>query len=164
MHKNWVDSQVYFLTKVVRSHDRDLFAERSHLGHINIMRKSKRVELAYSDESQVLQVYKETAQLVFPLTENWTVGSRPVDWGSEVVLNRLKQHDSWNNERLLKEIEESEEKARVSKERDRRNQDEAWLADNHSKFKKSFSDVRVANFDKSERRRRRYEKNLEIKS
>lgn len=160
---SWADSQVLFINKVVRAHDRDLFAERSRLGHINIMRKAKRTETVEIDENTSLAVLKDSAQFVFALTENWTVGSRPVDWGAEVVLDRLKQHDAWNNERLLKELEEAEEKALESKKRDLKNQNEAWLSDNHSMFKKTFSDVRVANMDKSERRRRRYEQRINNK-
>jgi hypothetical protein len=87
-----------------------------------------------------------------------------VDWGAEVVLNRLKQHDAWNNEQLLLELEKAEQKARESKERDLKNKNEAWLSDNHSRFKKAFSDIRTANFDKSDRRKRRFEKNQELKN
>jgi len=160
---SWSDSQVLFMNKVVKAHDRDLFAERSHLGHINIMRKAKVAEPVIVDDNLALVNVRESGQFVFALTLYWTSSPPPREWGAEVVLSRLKQHDAWNNERLLRELEEAEEKAKESKEREIKNKNEAWLADNHSRFKKAFSDVRVANMDKTERRRRRFEQRLEFK-
>ena len=81
-------------------------------------------------------------------------------WGGEVVLQRLKKHDIHNNRQLFDEIEDRIHKVKESKDRDMKNKTEAWLADNHSKFKKSWSDVRVANMDMTERRRRRYESRI----
>lgn len=160
----WSDSELRFINKVVKAHDRDLFAERSHLGHIRIMRKSKRSEVFLAADNTVMSVYRDAPQFVCALTDDWTANGSPVSWGSEVVVNRLKKHDVWNNEALFADIEKEQQRAEESREKDLRNKNEAWLSDNHGLFKKAFNDVRVANFDKSERRRRRFDKNLELKN
>lgn len=156
---NWEDSQVRFITKVVRSHDRALFARRSRLGHIDIMRRATRAE-AFAVGSDVVVNFKESPQLVFSLTDNWTANGKPVNWGSEVVLQRLQKIDAWNRADFLRELEEQDRKAKESADRDRKNRDEAFLYDMHGQFKETFKDVRVANMDKTEKRRRRFEQRL----
>lgn len=164
MSTHWSDSQVRFITRVVRSHDRDLFAERSHLGHVRIMRKAYRAVAYDMGDGNNLIYNEDSPQFIFALTDNWTANGKPRDWGALVVLERLKKHDSWNNEALLAELEKEEEQAEAVKEKDFKNSNEAWLADNHKKFKESFKDVRIANFDKSDRRRRKFDARMELKS
>lgn len=164
MSMHWTDSQVRFMTKVVKAHDRDLFAERSHLGYIRIMRKSCRHEVYDMGDGAVLVAQRDSSQFVCALTDDWSAGGRPVEWGALVVLERIKKHDVWNNEALFAELEKEEEQRVERQERDLKNKNEAWLADQHQNFRKAFSDIRIANFDKSDRRRRKFEKRMESKS
>lgn len=159
---NWVDSEVRFMTKVVRAHDRKLFAERSRLGHINIFRQSYRTEVYEVDGCTVTNL-KRNPQLICALTDNWTANGNPVRWGAEPVLAHLREIDAWNRADFLESLERQEEKARESADRDRRNRDEAWASEARPIFKEAFKDIRVANMDKTEKRRQRLEKKLESK-
>ena len=156
----WGDGQTKYVTRVVKEHDRELYAERSHLGHINVYRKNKRFNPVCDFEGVLCYSVVSSPDYVFSLTDTWTANGSPVDWGGEVVLARLKKHDLHTNEMLFKELDDGMQKVEKSKERDFNNKTEAWLADNHSKFKKAWSDVRVANLDKSEKRRRLHDKRI----
>lgn len=162
--KNWADSEVRFINRTVRAHDRDLFAERSHLGYIRIMRRSYQAVAYDMGGGDVIVDHQYSPQFVFALTDDWTANGSPRDWGAMVVLDRLRKHDAWNNEALFAELEKEEKEAEERKERDFKNSNEAWLADQHSTFKEAFKDVRIANFDKSDRRRRKFEKRMEFKN
>lgn len=158
---NWIDSEVRFLNRVVKAHDRKLYCERSHLGHIKLMREAY-YGFPHDVDGHVVYFLKRRDQFIFALTDDWTVGGKPVSWGSQVVLDRLQKHDAWNRS-VLKELEEQDQKREESKDRARRNQNEAWAYEAHAKFKKQFSDIRTANMDKSDRRRRNFEKRMEFK-
>lgn len=159
----WQDSQTKFIDRVVRSHDAELYAERSNNGYIAIYRQGRRFDSVYEVGSHKIVTFRDAPQFVFALTDNWATTGAPREWGSEVVLERLKKHDLHNNELLFAEIERSEELRAKRKENDLKNQNEAWLADNHGRFKRAFSDINTSCFDKSDRRRRRFDKSNEIK-
>lgn len=157
------DSRTKYISRIVRRHDRDLFARRNRQGQVLVLRRSKRMDLAYKNETQKIYLVQESPQYVFALTDNWNTTGRPIDWGGEVVLKRLKEHDTQANEALLEELEKADTKASEAKEKEFKTQTEDWLADNHSKFKRAFSDVRVSDMDRSEKRRKRFEKNQILK-
>lgn len=164
MKANWTDSQVRFIDRTVKAHDRDLFAERSHVGYIRVMRKACKFEQYDMGNGDVLSVQKDSPQLVFCLTDTWTANGKPIDWGALVVLDRLKKHDVWNNEALFAELEREEEEEERRQERNIMNSTEAFLSESHKDFKETFKDVRTCNFDKTDRRRRKYEKRMNLKS
>lgn len=154
----WQDSEVKYMDRVAKEHDKELFALRNSQGIINIMRRSKRQIVVYQDNEETMYLVEDMPQYVFSITENWATTGRPVRWGAEVVLSRLKSHDIQTNEAFFRQMEEQERRLEESKTRDLKNSNEAWLSDNHSRFKKAFNDIRVANMDKSDsRRRKRFE-------
>lgn len=143
------DAHCRLINRIVKGHDRDLSATRSHLGMIVIDRKAS---------------VSAPAQRVFALTDDWTMNGKPRDWGAEVVLDRLKKHDLATNTRLMQDLEEREEELAKQKERDLENKNEAWAYEYHRTFKETFKDTLTHSMDKSERRRQRFEKSREIKS
>ena len=84
---------------------------------------------------------------------------RPVEWGAENVLNKLRAIDGWNRD-LIREIEESNEKVEKSKDRDLDNQIEAWAYDARDAFKKDFSQFNTSSVAKKDRRRIKTKKEL----
>lgn len=157
-----IDSYTRYITKVVKAHDRELYARRSHLGHVSIFRKAKRWDLAGQDSTGKFFNLVDAPHHVFALTDNWSVNGKPRTWGGEVVLRRLQKLDSWNREQVVDEIIDQMEEADRIKQKDFRNQTEAFFADKHSVFKEAFKDIRTSGMDMSERKRRRREKKLEI--
>lgn len=158
------DSRSKYIARVVKSYDPSLTAFRMSSGAVGVYKTSKKFDAFYEDEETKYMILKDVLNFVFALTENWSMHGLPVDWGTDIVLERLKKIDSWNNKRLMDDFEEKERLAKESKQKDMNNQNEAWLYENREKFKKDFSYIRTCNMDKTEKRRINKEKSLEIKS
>lgn len=133
------DSRIRTLTKHLRAHDSLLYATSHKEGRIDVYRKSS--------------LSSSPPHLVFPLTENWTLNSRPVEWGIEVILARINAHDLWRDDCFLESISEANDKVDEGKERDRRNNTEAFLYDFKSQFARATNDVNTSCLDKFDRRR-----------
>lgn len=129
------------LTRHLKRYDRDLFAARNLKGTMCVWAKQKRVEKVIDNLSAV----KEGRYLVMSLTDTWGVSGKPIPWGIEVVLNRLKALDLSRNENIFKDIEREDEKVEESEKRDFSNTVESFLYDYRSEFKKSFNDVNTSN-------------------
>jgi hypothetical protein len=164
MKAKWGDSQTKFINRVVKAHDHELYAERGSDGTIRVLRKGKRFVKFFQDDSNTYYTVMDSPQFVCALTHNWLSNGIPRDWGSEVLIKRLKYHDVWNNEDLFAKLDRDSDKRAESKKRDWLNNAESWLSDQYSHIKKSWSDINTANMDKTERRRRRFEANREFKN
>jgi hypothetical protein len=151
------DSRVKFIDRVVKGHDRELMARRNNEGKILILRQSKRFVPFHQSENETYFHLVDSPHLVCALTDSWSVSGKPVEWGSMPIIERLKLHDVWNNEEFIRRFEEYEDNLEKSKARQMRNQNEAFLGEVHSKFKKDWKDINTSNMDKSESRRRLYE-------
>jgi len=90
---------------------------------------------------------------VFSLTDNWTLTGKPVEWGSEPILARLKAMDLWNSGVGLEEMFEHNDKVELSKERARKNNIESFLLDFRRQFAKTFDGVNTANLKKIDKRK-----------
>ena len=124
------------LNKGIKRYDRDLFVKESHTGKAQVFRK---------------QGFNK--QYVMSLTQDWSANGIPVKWGLLPVIQRLKEIDVWNNEKLFEDMEREHEKDRESKARDRQNQNEDFARELRDSFKKTFNDVNTANLEKIDRRR-----------
>jgi SOS response regulatory protein OraA/RecX len=138
-----MDTRVKSLTRALKAYDYKLFAQRRRDGVICVMRDS---ELRLS-----------CPNFIMALTNNWTVEGRPVEWGIEVVINRLKAHDLWNNDTFVTNWLKEEEKETESRDKARRNSIESFLYDFRSQFAKATNDINTGNFDKKNDPRRRKE-------
>lgn len=138
------------ITSVIKSHDYMLYCERSMDGKLCVYRKGTRVETYYLDDSTVVHSVRSTPHFIFALTDTWKMDGRPVDWGIEPIMARLKAIDLWNRD-LAGEIEEREKRDEKSRERAARNSIEDFLYDFRSQFKKTFNDVNTASLDKRKR-------------
>lgn len=142
---------------MIKEHDDKLFAKRLDDGRVCIYRKNKRFK-AYVFENTAIYHAVSAPDFVFALTHDWTFNGIPRDWGSEVILKRLREHDIHSNERLFAQLDAEQEKLAQSRDRKIKNETEAFLADQHSRIKKHWGDVRYANFDM--RKDRRAKKNI----
>lgn len=118
------------MTSALKRHDSCLYAQETHLGRIDIYRKSQ-----YGDHPP---------HFVFALTEDWTPKGVPVTWGVDVVLNRLKAHDLWRDDTFVERWITQHEKREESERRSFRNNVESFLYDFRSEFKKATSDINTS--------------------
>jgi hypothetical protein len=91
-----------------------------------------------------LKVLKVDPYLVMALTDTWSVSGEPVEWGVDVVLNRLKAIDLSKNPDIFKDMDELDEKVEERKQKDMSNSIESFLYDFRSQFKKTFNDINVS--------------------
>lgn len=142
-----MDCKVTNLNRSLKWIDRELYAKRENTGAIHIYRKHK-TYVPYKWDKGTLFYQVDCPFLIFPLTEDWTVRSKPVDWGTEPVVDRLKMIDAWNRPQLFRDLEQQSEKVDEGKKRDQYNRAEAFMYDFHSQFKKTFSDVNTSQMSK----------------
>jgi len=142
-----VDTAVRNLNKTISRYDRELFAKRDGLGMIRVLRKAQRF-LSYSFDGAILHYAVSTPSDVFCLTDNWTIRGRPVEWGIEPVLARLKAIDVWSHPEIQEELIKNIQKSDLSERRDLRNNIESFLLDFRKQFAKAFNDINTSTLDK----------------
>ncbi len=130
------------ISRALKQHDSCLYAQETKPGRIDVYRKS--------------QFGGHPPNLVFSLTENWLVTGRPVPWGIDVVLNRLKAHDLWRDDRFVERLIEDQEKEEESKTRDFRNNVESFLYDFRRQFQKATNDINTSTLNKDFPERKRH--------
>lgn len=126
------------MDKALKAHDSLLFLQETKPGRFDVYRKS--------------QTGANPPHFIFPLTDTWKPDGKPVDWGIEVVLNRLKAHDMWNDKSFIATLPELHEKEAESKDRARRNDIESFLYDFRSQFHRATSDINTSLMDKKIRK------------
>lgn len=127
-------------TRVLKRYDKDLFVKHNRDGVMCVFRKHKRYEpVCVDDNFKILNLITDK-QYVCALTENWTLSTKPRQWGIDHVLNKIRQMDLQLNEHLLAELDAHNEKVDESEKRSFRNETEAFFADNRSQFVKTFDE------------------------
>lgn len=152
------DQRLIRLNQRLKNYDSALYAKRNFGGMICVYRKNYRPYLAYEEGNTRLYDLMFSPHFVMALTDNWKTSGAPREWGSEVILNRLRLMDAWEDQRLLEKMDKENEKLRESKQRDFRNKTEDFLYDAHSRIKKSWSDINTATLSKDETRKRKLDK------
>ena len=122
------------LNKQLKSHDSELFCQETRAGRIDVYRKSK--------------WGSKPPEFIFCLTEDWTVNSRPVPWGNDVVINRIKAHDLWRDDNFIEEVLADQEKEPERQEKALRNSIESFLYDFRRQFARATDSVNTANLKK----------------
>lgn len=138
------------ITKAVREYDRELYAEYSH-GRIDILRKTY-TYVPYDVDGVTILVCKEEPYRVLCLTDTWNAWGKPVDWGIEPIMAKLRRSDLWKRD-IASEVVSHNEKIKETKSRDMKNNLEGFLSDNRSKFKRAFGDINTSLLDKKKDRR-----------
>lgn len=118
------------LNRVLSSYDRNLYSQCLRYPRIDIYRKS---DYAMSPP-----------HFLFALTDNWKVDGRPVEWGIELVLDRIRANDLWRDDSFVENYLKLTDKWKESKERDRKNNMESFLYDFRSEFHKATKDINTA--------------------
>jgi len=140
------------ITKAIKKHDPSLFCDENHEGKLCIYRKSSTYDLFDFDGTKLF-VTRPFRQYVCALTDNWNELGRPVDWGIEPIVCRLKAIDLASNPRLFEDLIQGYEKAKESEERDFKNNVESFLLDFRKQFARTFNNVNISTLEKTDRRR-----------
>ncbi len=148
------------ITRSLKRYDRDLFCAPASDGVLCVYRKHKRVTPVWEHEDFTLSSVIEDKQLIFALTDNWSRRGTPRAWGTDFILNRLREIDAQANERLLEDFEKAEVRAQESKDRDLTNHLEAWASDSRRAFAKATDDILVHSLSKDEPRKRRKDRSI----
>ena len=133
-----MDSVTRRLTKAVKEHDSLLYVERDNHGGMNLWRKDYRKEF-FSYNGNTYSYMVSSPYFVLRLSDDWTTRGRPVEWGVEPLLHRIRSIDLWNKDSESSNVEKSQIKAMESKDREIKNMHEAMTSEMHSSFKKAFS-------------------------
>lgn len=140
------------INKAIREYDRDLFA-KEETGSIAIYRKCKEWRSYNLGDGTFISELIVNPWRVISLTENWSVNSKRVEWGIDVIINRLKACDLWNNGMTFEDFKELDEKYEKSRDTDRRNTIESFLYEFRSGFAKSTNDINTSSLSKFDKRR-----------
>lgn len=147
-------------TKALQGYDRELFMGRTKDGVACVFRKHKRFVPVYEWEGGRLMDLITDKQLVFALTDNWTVRGKPRQWGIDFVLNRVKEIDALANERFLEEMDEHNAKIDKSRERSMRNEMEAFWSHERRRFAKATDGILTHSLSKDEKRKRQKDRSI----
>lgn len=140
------------ITRHLKRYDSKLYCKELSEGKLCVFRKSTRLEY-YDVDGCVIGFARPAPFFIMALTSNWRLDGDSCEWGIEPVMNRLRANDL-HQRNLAEECIRAEEKARESKERDMRNEQEAFLKDFRSQFHKTFSDVNTSSMKKIDRRKK----------
>ena len=141
-------------TKALKRYDADLYAARTKDGVCAVFRKVKRFEPVVVDQEFRLLLLRECKQLVFALTDNWTLTGTPRDWGIDDVIGRIQQIDTLANERMLDELDAENERIDQQKRRHLRSEMEAFWSDNRRAFAKATDGILTHSLSKDEPKKR----------
>lgn len=141
-------------TKALSRYDRDLFCAHNREGVLCVFRKWKRFEPVCVDESFKILNLIQDKQFVCALTENWSLSTKPRQWGIDHVLTKIRQMDLQYNERLFDEMDQHNDKVDESSKRSFRNETEAFWSENRRAFAKATDDILVHSLSKDEPRKR----------
>lgn len=150
-----MDTVVRKLTKAVSGYDRELFVKREG-ETVRVLRKATRF-LSYEVDGNVIHYSVSAPHVVLHLTDTWTVSGKPVEWGVEPVLSRLRDMDTTKHDvgaEIIQKLQKSEE---ISK-KDFRNNNESFLKDFRRQFSRAFNNINTSTMDKKLDSRRKMEK------
>ncbi len=141
-------------TRALKNYDPDLFAGRTKDGIACVFRRSKRLEPVCELNGVPLLVVIRDYQLVFPITDNWTMRGIPRDWGIDDVVQKVQQSDALANERFFEDMDEANEKIDRTRSKDLKNQMESFWIDERRSFAKATDDILTHSLSKDEPRKR----------
>ncbi len=139
------------IDRYLKEYDSKLYA-KARYGRIDVLRKGERL-VAYDLGSWSLVAPIREDHLVMSLTHDWSVTGRPVDWGIEPLLARLKFSDLWRHD-IASDVIKAKERELASTDRALDNQTEAFWKENRRAWAKNFDTVNRSNLSRPDRRYR----------
>jgi len=138
------------ITHEVQKYDRELYCTVIQ-DVLAVCRKTYKAEHYEIAPNEHLTYLRESPHLVFPLTDTWSMNGKPVDWGLEPIMAKIRAADLWKRN-VAEDLIASYEAKNETQRKDVRNQTEDFLYENHAKFKRAFADINTSSLAKKDRR------------
>lgn len=129
-----MNSSIKYMERELKNHDSSLFIQESRAGRFDIYRKSK--------------LGCNPPHFIFSLTDTWNPKGKPVPWGIDVVLNRIKAHDMWRDDTFIERWITEHKKDEESKGRAFKNSVESFLYDFRGQFHRATNEINTSLLDK----------------
>jgi hypothetical protein len=140
------------ITKAVQKYDSLLFA-RYEGGAIHIFRHCRDWRVESFGNGILVNVLYDNPWRVISLTTDWSVRSEPAEWGTDVIINRLKACDLWNQGLTVNDLKKSYDKWDQSRERELHNSVDSFLREFRTQFARATNDVNTSTLAKIDKRR-----------
>lgn len=124
------------LTEVVRTYDRALYVVKSG-EMLQLWRREYPV-----DKNGIPTSSRPEEHFILALTHDWTLKGKPVDWGIEPLMNRIKDMDAWRDDTYYEKIMEDRELQSKLKKRRFKNNLKALAYDSRRDIAKASDDIR----------------------
>lgn len=139
------------LNKELRLFDKELYAEKSDTLPTRVFRRGVHWE-SYQFEGATILYSRPNPYYVLSLTHDWSLNGKPVEWGIEPLLQRLREIDNHNHDVLERIYEENEKRDQLNK-RSKSNEIKALATDLRRDFAKTVNDINTSTLEKVESRR-----------
>jgi hypothetical protein len=149
-----MDWKLERLNNEVKSYWRDLYAIRTSSGMLQIYKRGVRWE-TFTFEGRTLHYSRPNPQFILALTDTWTLTGKPVDWGIEPTMSRIREMDSWRDDRIYEDLVKERERAKANKDRAYRNEIRARAYDLRKDFARATNDINTSALEKVDHRRRK---------
>lgn len=123
-----------YINRHLKHYDSCIYATEHKIGRYDIYRKS--------------QFMCQAPHFLFSLTDNWKPEGKSVVYGMDVILDRIKAHDLWRDDSFVENYLKNKEKQDEIKDRDRKNNVEAFLYEFAGKFREATKDINTASMKK----------------
>ena len=122
------------LNKSLKNYDSCLYVQEAREGRYDVYRRNRDA--------------MAPAHFLFSLTDTWQPTGRPVPYGSDTIVNRIKAHDLWRDDSFVENYIKESEVRKDSKDRALKNSIESFLYDFRKTFAKATDGINTANLNK----------------
>lgn len=127
-------------TRALKRYDPDLYAGHTRDGVACVFRKVKRFVPVCEWNGGSLMTLIGDKQLVFAITDTWSMTGKPIPMGIDDVLDHVKKIDSLANVRMFEEMDAQNEKVDESNKRAIKNEMEGFWAYERNRFAKTMDE------------------------
>lgn len=123
------------LTQAVRTYDKALYVLQTNTGTYQVWRKEYPKDwdgLTFSARNEV--------QFILALTDDWTLKGKPVEWGIDPLLEKLKEMDAWRDDSYYGQMVKGRERDDANKLSRFKNNARAMAADVRKDVAKAAGD------------------------
>lgn len=150
-----MDSRESYLTRALKTHDRELLCKKDAFGQYRVYRKGTRWQ-HFDIEGVTLSVPIKTDLFILALTDNWSTLGKPVEWGAEPLIQKIKESDFERDGILLADkLRKERDREEELRKRAQKHELEAYIKEWRPIFAKATSDINTASMNKIDNRRKK---------
>lgn len=148
--KSWRERRI---EETIQYHDRELFLNKNYLGELQVMRRAFTM-IPHDFDGHTVYVKTPTPHYIMSLTEDWTGKTRPVDWGLDPIVRRLKEIDDWGSESAFDRMLKDNDRRDAIKKNAFNSLTEDVAREWRKEFKKHTDDILTHSVNKIDSRRK----------